>query len=251
MLVFLSMVALGGLQDALALKPSFVDFSDALAQPRALAVLGRLDKLREGKKRKVKDRDAHIGTGGGVSRISGAVYYRIHARARLAVESILAGKKTAKPLRLRLDYQLAQLPDGSKKRQLTSPPRPVISEEAVALWILAPAKMDRRSHEVLRAVVAPDAVSKDVKAGKRFRDHMRDLVAINQRIATLKKAVARARVASVLDSEAAIHMLEKALAGKIELLDPESDRFLAAHVGPWERRARELVRNLQGEKKGS
>jgi hypothetical protein len=223
--------------------PLFVDFSGDLERPGVTVVIGTLGKMKDGKRRKLDDADAHIGSGNTVSRTSGTQYFTVSVKSRVDVDTWLAGKKPGKSIPVTFDAQLARLPDGSYKRQIMHGSRAELEQGMVALWVLEKGK---RGHAILHAVAKPETDrDRHELSARAFERDMRDHLAINQRIAALKEALAGAKAKHEKgDEKGAEKQLDDVLETELELLVETNDRLVATHVAPWERRAKKLLHEL-------
>ncbi len=227
----------------------FIDFSADLMRPDVTVVFGTLDKLKQGRRRKIKDGDAHLGTGNSVVGISGTQFYRVPVKSKVKVETWLGGQKFGKTLKLAFEIQLARLPNGSYQRQMLTSGRARLAEGMVALWVLA---KEKKTFKVLHAIPQPKNMPRrgSTPPARAFEEDMRDYVAINKRIADLRAAVSRAKDRRKAKDEAgARKILKEALDKRLEL-ENDDDRLARQHVGPWERRAKKLLREVGGESKG-
>src|SRR4030095_1813211 len=103
----------------------FLEFARAPRRPSVTVVLGSLSRITEGRRERMKDRDAELGEGEAKISISGVVYNKVESTARLVVTESFCGPAKASRgdrLSIRFDMQVAELPDGDKKRPLLIKP---------------------------------------------------------------------------------------------------------------------------------
>ena len=228
--------------------PLFVDFSEDLNRPRVVVVIGTMDKIKEGRRQKLKDKEAHLGSGNAVSRVAGTQFFKVAARSKVKVGVCLAGKHPGRSVALAFDMQLARLPDGSYRRQMMQSTRTELKPGMAAMWVLGKGK--KKGYRVLHVIEQPRKGRGDKPPSRAFEEDMRDFVGINQRIAGLKQALEVARQKRAKDPKAAVQILEKALGRRLELENETNDRLLGMHVRPWERRARKLLDALSRDGAG-
>lgn len=242
-------------------KARFIDFSADLMDKNVTVVLGKLERMKEGRKKKLDDKDAHLGTGNTVSRIAGTQFYKAPVKARLRVDCRLCGSrsgvKAGKHLMLAFDMQLARLPDGSYQRHVLGGSRATLEDGMFGLWVLAKARKGK-VYEIRHVIPQPkkQEARGDMTPERAFDEDMEDFVAINKRIAALRKGVQSVRGKNgdekddrkdAKDPEEALRTLQEILDRKVVLKNIANDRLLRQHVGPWERRARELLKATAGD----
>lgn len=219
-------------------KQDYVDFSKDLGFRTVSVVSGRLDKIKDGRRKRIKDPDAHVGVGSSVARVSGTQYYKAVAKTRILVDSLLAGAKVGAKLPMQFQVQLARMPGGNYRRTFLGKHRRDLVPGMVALWVV---DTDKKAKTWSILHVLP--MRKDQKRAVFDRD-MRDVVAVNQRVVALRDALASAKSKREKQPEAAIKVLRTALQGKVELEREENDRLVQRHVNPWRDRLRKLLREL-------
>ena len=220
----------------------FVDYSKDLGLVTVSAVFGQLDKFRDGRRKRIKDKDAHVGAHGSVSRVSGTQYYRVQSKTHLLVAAELGGKQLEKKkVPLVFDVQLARMPDGTETRQILGSTRESL-ETGVDYLFVVQKDTKKKSYRILHAIERP----KDQKP-ESFRKDAEDIAAINRRIVELRDALASAKQLREKDPEVAVGTLEKAVADdrKVELREPENDQLVRRHVEPWVQRVRDLVAEIR------
>ncbi len=249
-------------------RARFIDFSAELMDRNVTVVLGRLGRMKEGPKKKLEDKDAHLGAGNTVSRISGTQFYKAPVRVRLLVGSWLCGCRSGvtpgKHLTIASEIQLARLPDGNYQRQLLGGSRATLEDDMFGLWVLAKASRGK-TYEIRHAVPRPEKQERrgDTPPERAFEEDMEDHVAINKRIADLRMALQGAMGKAVgadgdgegtarredRDTAAARRTLQGILDRKVALKNLANAQLLEQHAGPWERRARELLKKPAGDGK--
>jgi hypothetical protein len=221
-------------------KP-FVDFHDLLAKPDTVVVIAKLGKITEGKRERMKDGEGQLGEGGAVAAMSGTVFYKVQASAKLAVEKALCGT-SERTLTATFDMQWAKLGSGEVKRQWLLTPRVTLEDDQLALFVLT---KDKGATKVTR-VVRHDAKAETAEA---FGKRVEDMFTINQRMHELDAACQAAQFEARKDKKAAAAALRAVLEKKPKLLLPESDAALSSRAGPFEKRAKELASELDPEPK--
>lgn len=218
----------------------FVDFSADLDRVTVKLGLGELGKFRDGKRTRIKDADAHVGTGSSVSRVSGTQYYRVKSRTTLDLDTVLSGAAGKTKLPLEFDVQLAKMPGGELRRQVLSKQQGQIevTEGMYGLWILETDPKQKTLHRVVHVIPQP----KDMKRA-RFIEDVHDMLAINRRLNELKAAHegASRRRGKGEPMDEIRKTLDAVLAReKVTLRNPENDRWTSGVLGPWKRRLREF-----------
>lgn len=239
-LPFAALTLLGALPAQLHLPGSghrFVDWSQDLAHPGAVVVVGTLGKWKEGKRERLAD--GKLGSGAQVASISGTQYFKVPVTAALQPRAVLHGK--ADGITLGFDAQVARLPDGKEHRQ-TSSGTP-LEADTLALFVVVP--KPKKGHE-LRAVIPFDkAVEPGADGEAAFVDTMRDHTTVNLRLRQLTDAIERLDGAKEPASRtAAAKALQELLAQKPELRQPKNDGLLTQHCVPLEHRAKKRLEEL-------
>ncbi|MEC7583395.1 MAG: hypothetical protein VYE77_03685 [Planctomycetota bacterium] len=212
------------------LSRQFVDFHEDLDHRGFVAVVGTLDKTKDGRRRRMPE--GKMVRGGSTITVSGAQYFEVPVKASIKAQSVLAGKAGSK-VRFDVKVQLVRLPSGEERRQTMSSKPQEFAPGMLGLWILAaPAK--GRGLE-LRHVIPFDAkADESINDEGKFADAMADFVTINQRLAELQQGLASFDAAvDVADRARCRAQLEELLAEEIELRRPELDGLLADRTGPW------------------
>lgn len=208
----------------------FVDWSQELAHPGTVVVVGTLARWKEGKRE--RQADGQLGGTGEVASVSGTQYFKVPVTATLQPRLTLQGK--ADGITLTFDVQLARLPDGKERRQVQG--GAAIEEDALALFVLTPKA--KKGFDVRVAIPFDRTVDKSGDAEAIFLDTMRDYDTINRRMHELRLALAK--VDSQKDDagkKAALAALRAVLATKPELRRPANDTLRMQHVAPLEQRA--------------
>jgi hypothetical protein len=213
----------------------YVDCSDELDRVNVSVVLGKLGKLKEGKRERLPD--GQLGGAGQVASVSGTQYFKVPVTAPVEVRTTLAGPKLTRAV-LQFEQQIARLPDGKERRQLRTADAAELGEATPTLFVL---EIDPKTKEAKLLHAVPfDA--KDDKGEDAFVAAMRDMVAVNVYVHQLKVALAE------LDAAKGEEPITKAKAALKELLDrrpelqrPEDDAMLTMHAAPFEQRARKRV----------
>lgn len=220
------------------LARQFVDFHEDLDHRGFLAVVGTLDKTKDGRRRRMPE--GKMVRGGSTVTVSGAQYFEVPVKASIKVGSVLAGKAGSK-VRFDLKVQLVRLPSGEERRQTMVGKPKEFEPGMLGLWILAaPAK--GRGLE-LRHVIPFDAKADEaINDEGKFVDAMADFVTINERLAKLQQGLAAfdAAVEAVDRAKARTH-LTQLLEEEFELRRPELDSLLEGRVGPWEARIKKRL----------
>ena len=239
----LSLLALLSVADAQVSLPAagghrFVDWSQELAHPGTVVVVGTLAKWKEGKRE--RQADGQLGGNGEVASVSGTQYFKVPVTAALQPRLALQGK--ADGITLTFDLQLARLPDGKERRQLQG--GATIDEDALALFVLLPKA--KKGFDVRIAIPFDKTVDKGPDAEALFLDTMRDYDIVNRRMHELRGALAA--VDGQKDDagkKAALAALRALLDKKPELRRPANDALLMQHVAPLEQRAEKRLREAE------
>ena len=223
----------------------FVDFHDELDHRGFVAVVGTLDKTRDGKRRRLPE--GKLTSGGGSVSVSGTQYFEVPVRASLRVRAILAGElKSKSKVKFDLRVQLARLPSGEERRQTMDGNAAEFEPGMLGLWVLAAADKGRGMQ--LRHVIPFDPkVGGEIYDEGKFVDAMADFVTINKRVARLEQGLqafdAAVEAADRVKARAGLSAL---LEEDIELRRPELDGLLQSRCGPWEDRARKRLEAAPG-----
>jgi len=220
----------------------FVDFHRQLDQPGVIVTVGRLGKLKEGKRERLPD--GKLGGSNAVTVVSGTQYFEVPVTTTLQPQVIFGETDDDDDLHLQFKLQLARLPDGSEQRQALTGNGARLEQGTLALYVVAPAaKGKQRKTLALLHVIPFDAkVDQGPDAEARFVDAMRDFYVVNRRVADLERALAAVDAAG--DGEARTEARKAALAHLKELVEhpPElhvsqNDPLLIQHAGPLQARA--------------
>lgn len=216
---------------------AFTDFSSDLDRTSFVLVVGTLGKVTEGRKDRLKAGEGNLDEGGVSASISGTVFSKVQASAKLDVGKALHGtKETA--LAVTFDMQHAKLNDGAIRRHFLLTPRVALDDGMLGLWFLERDK----GKLVLSRVVRLDP--KQAANADTFRRLCEDLYTLNVRIHELKGACDIAMRTKAADKAGAIAVLQKALASKATLLEAASERWKTSEVAPLEAKARKLLEDL-------
>jgi hypothetical protein len=208
----------------------FVDFSQDLAMPGTIVVVGTLTRWKEGKRERLAD--GQLGGGGQVASVSGTQYFKVPVTASLQARTTFHGKP--ENVTLAFDVQLARLPDGKERRQMAG--GVPIEEDRLALLVIAP--KPKKGFELRHAIAFDPAAGKGGDDEAAFVDTMRDYYTVNRRLRELTDALAALDQAKdEAGRKAAVDALREVLARKPELKNPKNDTLLAQHVAPLEQRA--------------
>lgn len=228
----------------------FVDWHAELDRPGLTVVVGKLGKIKEGKRERLLD--GKLGGGTSVSAVSGTQYFKVPASCQLQPRTVLAGAADPKEkLKLEFELQLARLPDGNEQRQTRTADASALTEDTLALFVVAPSR-DKKAKglELLHAIPFDAKADAGPDPELRFLDTMRDFQVVNQRTFDLERALAAldtaqgAAPAAAQRAEAiaaARKRLQELLDAKVELRLPANDALLTQHVGPLEQRARQKL----------
>lgn len=216
----------------------FVDWSQELAHPGTVVVVGTLGKWKEGKRE--RQADGQLGGAGEVSSVSGTQYFKVPVTATLQPRLVLQGK--ADGLVLGFDIQVARLPDGKERRQLQG--GVTIEEDALALFVLTPKA--KKGFDVRATIPFDKSVDKGGDAEALFLDSMRDYDTVNRRMHELREALAAVdRQKDDAGRKTALAALRALLDKKPELRRPGNDTLLMQHVAPLEQRAEKRLREAE------
>lgn len=214
----------------------FVDFHADLDRKGAIAVVGQLDKIKEGKREKLKD-GVPAGTGAVRVAIGGTQYFKAPAKVAVTARATFVGDQKPK-VEFECELQVARDNDGVERYQSRTPENCPIEVGVLALFVLAPAAPGKKP--VLLHVLPYDA--KADQSPERFVDTMHDFVAINRRVLALEQGIETVqRAGNDAELAAAKAALTALLAAPVALHQPEQQSLLDGQAGPFERRARELT----------
>jgi len=216
----------------------FVDFTPHLSWTTTRLALGKVGKFRDGKRERIKDPKAHVGSTGVVSRVSGTQFFRVKTRSRLALDEFLVGPRKVSKLDLAFEAQLARMPDGSMRRQIVSKTlgQAELKAGTYGMWILEAGTRRKKTHTVLHVIPQPAGMTRPA-----FVKDMQDMLVINQRLAQLKAALEEAQRGKQRGKP--MPEIRKALdavlaAKRLVLRNPENDRWIPRALAPWEERLR-------------
>lgn len=216
----------------------FIDFSEDLDRRSLIAVVGPIDKLKEGKRERLDE--GKLGNSSGSVSVSGTQYFKVPVTGQIQPRTMLIGSSKDK-VTLEFDQQVARLPDGKERRQAMTGNAPQIEAATLALWVLVP-RDKGRGMELLHVVPFDAAQDKGADAEGAFTDTMRDFVAINQRLHGLKQALADLEGAKNAEAKAkARDALRAIVDAKFECQRPDVQAMATGKLLPYEKRARDRL----------
>jgi len=215
----------------------FVDFASDLGKPSFCLVAGTLGKITEGKKERLKGGEGSLDEGGVMASVSGTVFTKVQATAKLLVSKPLHGTKDD-TLTVAFDMQVAKLGDGGQRRHFLLTPRVPLEDGMLALWFL---ERDKGKLTIAR-VVRLDP--KKPTNAETFTRLCVDLYAVNVRIAELKAAHDNALRSRATDKKGAIAVLQKALEKPCTLLEAGSENWRRMEIDPLEQKVRKVLEDL-------
>lgn len=224
----------------------FVDFSKDLERPGVTALIGRLGRMREGKRERLRE-GGRLGNGTSQVQISGTQYYKVPVRTAVEDVTVLAGPEPGGAPQLGFDLQLARLPDGSERRQARTPDGTPLEEGLLALWVVEKPRKGRLLELVHVIPFHPEADDGE-DPDQVFEDNMRDFCAINQRVATLRTVLAATEKTEKVDRKeraAALDELRAAEDEELEMRNPAHDVLVVQHVRPFLERVRARIAELE------
>jgi hypothetical protein len=214
----------------------FLDLSDELDRRGLVAVVGTLDKLKEGKRERLED--GKLGNSTSNVSVSGTQYFKVAVTTQVVARAVLLGAGKDK-LPLEFDLQVARLPDGKERRQAMTANAPQLQDGTLALWVLAP-RDKGKGMEILHVVPFDPAQDKGDEAA--FTDAMRDAVGCSQRLGALKKALADFEGARDAAAKSKARDALRALVeAKFETKRPELQVLADTRLAPYEKRARDRL----------
>ena len=223
----------------------YVDFSADLERTSVVVVVGKLGKLKEGKRERLAE--GNLGSSAASVSVSGTQYFKVPVTTTLTPRATFVGK--ADKLQLAFDLQLARLPDGKEKRQALTGNGAALEDETLALFVVAN-KAKGKGLDLLHVIPFDAGVDKGPDAEAKFVDTMHDFWLVNQRVHDLRAAL------EIVDRAAAGEAKQKALAALRELVEkkPElrqgtNDGLLTQHCGPLEVRAKKRLDEAGGDAK--
>jgi hypothetical protein len=220
---------------------SFLDYTGELQKPSFVLVVGTLGKVTEGKKERLKPGEGTLDEGGVSTSVSGTVFAKVQATAKLAVGKALHG--TAEPaLTIAFDLQTAKLNDGAQKRHFLLTPRVALEDGMLGLFFLEKVKDKLTVTRVLR-----HDPKKNVTA-ETFTRLCEDLHALNAYLSELRFACEAATKLQATDRKKAVEVLRKALQKKPELRESQGEQWRRMEVAPQEQKAKELFASLGGDR---
>lgn len=251
-LAFLSASALAA-QPAFATSTpggsGFVDLSPHLGQRDVVVGIGTIDRLKDGKRERLKD-GTDLGGLGSSMQVAGTVFHKIQATFAPKLSEVLLGEPLKSGATVRCELQAATLPSGERQQRFRTESRALASEDALALFVL---RKGKRGFEVAEVVAADAAIDKgaggsgDLAAGFAKRAH--DVFTVSQRMQRLRDALegAESLLARGGKPEATVP-LRALLAEKPTLAEPTHEAWLSMHCGPLERALRDKLAKLPAPK---
>jgi len=241
LLALLPLLQKGKAKDLVAFP--FVDFSAALAKADTAVVIGRLGKVSEGRRERMKDDEGDLTEAGGATvKTSGTMFYRVASTARLAVVKPLVGIGKEPALPLAFDVQSARLDRGGNRRHFLVKPRVPCEDGMLGLFVL---QKDKGVWDVAQVVRHEAPADAPPDAEQTFLKRAEDLLLINQRLLDLRAALDDAAFQKERgERKAGAAKLRTALDKRVRMLAEEDLAVLHAQVGPLEKRARELLGEL-------
>jgi hypothetical protein len=215
----------------------FVDFSTELGSRSVSVHIGRLGKLKEGKRERLAD--GKLGGARSQTSVSGTQFYKVEATAPMRVQEVLCGIEPTM-VTLVIELQLARLPDGKEHRQVRSGNGAEVGDGTLALFVFEPA--GQKGQRLLHVIPFDPRLDDDVDAERVFTERMRDVYAVNARMAALRQALAAVDAAKEGEVRTkALAELQQCLDKRPELLRREDEPLLAMHVAPLEQQARKRL----------
>lgn len=229
----------------------FVDLSPHLGQRDVTVAIGTIDRLKDGKRERLKD-GTDLGGLGSSMQVSGTVFYKIQATFAPKLTEVLAGDPLKSGTRVHCELQAATLPSGERQQRFRTESRALADEDALALFVL---RKGKRGFEVAEVVVADPALDKgagesgDLAASFTKRAH--DVFAVSQRMHRLRDALEVADSLLARDTKASATVpLRDLLAEKPSLAEPTHEAWLSMHCGPLERALKDKLAKLPAPKEG-
>ena len=150
----------------------YVDFSHDLERPGVTAMVGRLGKLKKGKRERIKA-GGRLGGKASQTSVSGTQYYKVPVRAKIVDETVLAGAKPKGKVELEFDLQIARLPNGSEHRQSMTGNGAALQDGQLALWVVEKRPKARRLALLHVIPFHPKATSPNVPSPRTWRTSAR------------------------------------------------------------------------------
>ncbi len=227
----------GSVQISSTRRTGFVDFSESLGRAQVSVVVGTLGKFRDGKKKRVSDPEAHTGAIGSVVRMSGTQYFKAKTKTKLAVEHCETGKKLKGKVSLAFEVLLNRMSDGSMQRMVLGAERQPLKTGMRALFVLDRAAKSKGYHIVH---VIP------MKRGQKKADFAKDVsdfVAINLRLAELRRVYADVKAAPTADAKKTKVKIDAVLSGpEAELQKLSNEAVRVSVLRPWKARLKKLIK---------
>jgi hypothetical protein len=216
----------------------WADFHAELDRPGLTAVIGTLGKLREG--RRERQPDGKLGGSTASASVSGTQYFKAVATAPIEVQKTLLGAQAEKPS-LQFEVQIARLPDGKERRQLTTGSGAPVAEGALGMFVFDPTAKGK-SAQLIALVPFDGAQFEGSRPDAAFGEAMTDVVAVNVYLHALEQALAAVDAAKGDDALAKARAALKALLDKRpEMKRTDDDQLLSMHAGPLETRAKKRL----------
>lgn len=227
------------------MQTRYVDFHRDLDRSGVVVVIGNLGKMKEGKRQRLKT--GKLGGGGVVQQISGTQYFKVPVKTTIKPRITLTGK--AQKLRLEFEIQLSRLPDGSDHRQLRTGNAVELSEDTLAMFVVAPALKGKKGKnkkskalELLHVIPFDAKYDKGPDAGQQYADTMRDFYDVNRHVADIEAALADFDAAiDDAASKSALRRMQKLMDKQLEMRITKNDRLLQMYVTPLEARMKKRL----------
>jgi hypothetical protein len=207
-------------------------------------MLGKLDKVVEGRRERMKDGEGQLGEGGATAVISGTVFHKVAATGKLQVVRALRGAKDGQGLALQFELQSSKLNDGATRRFFLLSPRVLYEDGMQGLFVLEKQK-GKEIYAVTQVLRLDPAHDKGKDAGPAFAQRAADCFTINARAAALNEALEAARQLVAADKKVeAKAVLQKAWEAEIELERTDSIAERKRRVDPLENQVKEQIAAL-------
>ncbi len=225
---------------------AFIDISTHLDARDVVVAIGTLDRLKDGKRERLKE-GADLGGAGTSMQIAGTVFYKVEATFVPKLDDVLFGQAPKANTTVRCELQVATMPSGERQARFKTESRALATEDALALLVL---RKGKRGYEVAEVVVADAAIDKGDLATS-FGKRARDVFTVCDRMRKLRDAGEMAdRLLATGAKAAATVPLRTLLAEKPTLAEPTHDAWLSMHCGPLERALKDKLAKLPEPEKG-
>lgn len=227
----------------------FVDLSPHLGQRDVVVGIGTIDRLKDGKRERLKD-GTDLGGLGASMQVAGTVFYKVQATFAPKLTEVLLGEAPKPGTTARCELQAATLPSGERQQRFRTASRAQATDGALALFVL---RKDKRGFEVAEVVAADPAIDKGAGGSgdlaANFTKRAQDVFTVSLRMQRLRDAldVADSLLARGGKPEATVP-LRTLLAEKPTLAEPTHEAWLSMHCGPLERALRDKLAKLPAPK---